>query len=182
MRLLDVDTLEFRYFHEAELPPYAILSHCWGKEEVSYQDMCWLQKISKVPNEFKFNPLYHIMLAIGTGTQSSVDEEDITKRAGYIKIVKTAELAKSFDYQYFWIDTCCIDKGSSAELQEAINSMFRWYELSGVCIAFLEDVLHTAPADEDQQNLLWSEIPAPEIEKQLKECRWVTRGWTLQEL
>jgi hypothetical protein len=112
-----------------------------------------------------------------TQTQSSVDEEDITKRAGYIKIVKTAELAKSFDYQYFWIDTCCIDKSSSAELQEAINSMFRWYKLSGVCIAFLEDVLHIAPADEDQPIFLRSEIL-----KQLEECRWVTRGWTLQEL
>ncbi|KAL5905981.1 hypothetical protein ACKVV1_010394 [Pyricularia oryzae] len=30
---------------------------------------------------------------------------------------------------YVWVDICCIDKTSSAELSEAINSMFRWYEM-----------------------------------------------------
>ena len=40
-----------------------------------------------------------------------------------------------------WIDTCCIDKSSSAELSEAINSMYTWYEVAQVCYAYLEDVL-----------------------------------------
>jgi hypothetical protein len=31
-----------------------------------------------------------------------------------------------------WIDSCCIDKTSSSELSEAINSMFNWYRNSQV--------------------------------------------------
>ncbi len=67
-----------------------------------------------------------------------------------------------------WIDTCCIDKSSSAELSEAINSMFRWYGDAEVCYAFLSDV----DADENP-NLLPSSF---------RNSRWFTRGWTLQEL
>ncbi|KAJ4292903.1 hypothetical protein N0V88_005563 [Collariella sp. IMI 366227] len=67
-----------------------------------------------------------------------------------------------------WIDTCCIDKSSSAELSEAINSMFRWYREAEVAYAFLSDV----DADEDPR-LLGSSF---------RSARWFTRGWTLQEL
>ena len=70
-----------------------------------------------------------------------------------------------------WIDTCCIDKSSSAELSEAINSMFRWYEKAGVCYAYLSDV----PA------LSLSESPYDE-KSPFRRSKWFTRGWTLQEL
>lgn len=63
-------------------------------------------------------------------------------------------------YEYVWIDTCCIDKTSSAELSEAINSMFAWYQEAKVCYAYLFDV----------------------PDRPLKASRWFTRGWTLQEL
>ena len=87
---------------------------------------------------------------------------------------------------YIWIDTCCIDKSSSAELSEAINSMYRWYEESNVCYAYLEDV------EEDYQDA--SEDPVEDtnndsikrlngkVEKKIRKSRWFTRGWTLQEL
>jgi hypothetical protein len=39
-----------------------------------------------------------------------------------------------------WIDTCCIDKRSSAELSEAIDSMYRWYEAVKECYAYLCNV------------------------------------------
>jgi hypothetical protein len=55
---------------------------------------------------------------------------------------------------------------SSAELSEAINSMFRWYREAEICFAYLEDV----PSE-----LLISEWSTAEI-------RWFSRGWTLQEL
>ncbi|KAI0871149.1 hypothetical protein GGS24DRAFT_492441 [Hypoxylon argillaceum] len=42
-------------------------------------------------------------------------------------------------YSYVWIDTCCIDKSSSAELTEAINSMYAWYARSRKCFAYLGD-------------------------------------------
>ncbi|KAK4183351.1 hypothetical protein QBC35DRAFT_114727 [Podospora australis] len=68
---------------------------------------------------------------------------------------------------YIWIDTCCIDKSSSAELQEAINSMFAWYMSASICYAFLHDLPPLTP------DTCWSGITS---------CRWFTRGWTLQEL
>ncbi|KAH7082172.1 heterokaryon incompatibility protein-domain-containing protein [Paraphoma chrysanthemicola] len=65
---------------------------------------------------------------------------------------------------HFWIDTCCIDKSSSADLSEAINSMFSWYQGAAVCYAFLSDVHH------DRRSIA------------LEGSKWFTRGWTLQEL
>jgi hypothetical protein len=67
-----------------------------------------------------------------------------------------------------WIDTCCIDKTSSAELSEAINSMFKWYGDAEICYAYLSDV--PGNGDIDQQ---W---------KEFANSRWFNRGWTLQEL
>ena len=84
----------------------------------------------------------------------------VQKKAGYEKIRHASMQAISDGYQYVWIDTCCIDKSSSAELSEAINSMFTWYQQASVCYAYVDDVqLH----DFDKS-------------------RWFTRGWTLQEL
>ncbi|KAF4452330.1 Vegetative incompatibility HET-E-1 [Fusarium albosuccineum] len=81
-------------------------------------------------------------------------------KKGYSKIQKTCQLAVDEGIDYIWIDTCCIDKSSSAELTEAINSMYQWYERAEVCYAYLSDL--------DGGDL--------------KDCRWFTRGWTLQEL
>lgn len=82
-------------------------------------------------------------------------------------MIETCRLARQRDLSYAWIDTCCIDKSSSAELTEAINSMFNWYKKSAICFAFLSDL--SASEDEVQKNEFWR-------------CRWFTRGWTLQEL
>ncbi|KAI4714085.1 hypothetical protein J4E89_001535 [Alternaria sp. Ai002NY15] len=84
---------------------------------------------------------------------------------GYRKIVKTCEIAKEAGITHCWIDTCCIDKSSSAELTEAINSMYRWYKDAKVCYVHLEDLASAAAISVD-----------------LPKCRWFTRGWTLQEL
>jgi len=85
---------------------------------------------------------------------------DHTKKKGWYKIEKTCEQAGQDGLHYVWADTVCIDKSSSAELSEAINSMYRWYRASSVCYAYLSDV----------------------PEKAWKDSRWFTRGWTLQEL
>ena len=66
------------------------------------------------------------------------------------------------------IDTCCIDKGSSAELSEAINSMYAWYSNAAICYVYLDDVLATADGNES--------------DSAFTRTLWVTRGWTLQEL
>ncbi|KAF5519131.1 Vegetative incompatibility protein HET-E-1 [Colletotrichum aenigma] len=93
---------------------------------------------------------------------------DPTPKTGWTKVTGACRVAKDLGYQWIWIDTCCIDKSSSAELSEAINSMFRWYKNSGICIAYLADA-----------HLYQSE---PSINGALERSRWFTRGWTLQEL
>ncbi|TLD15164.1 hypothetical protein PspLS_10664 [Pyricularia sp. CBS 133598] len=75
-------------------------------------------------------------------------------------------------YKYAWVDTCCIDKTSSAQLTEAINSMFQWYKRTAVCDVFLPDLALPASALESTDQVRISIEP----------CRWSTRAWTLHEL
>ena len=83
-------------------------------------------------------------------------------KAGYQKLRYACKQAAAAGLEYIWIDTCCIDKSSSAELSEAINSMFSWYQRAEICYAYLADV--SGKADLGKTN------------------RWFKRGWTLQEL
>ena len=106
------------------------------------------------------------------------------QKTSFTKLQYTCTQAQKDGYLYAWVDTCCIDKSSSAELSEAINSMFEWYRDSKVCYAYLEDV--TA---EDMANLLFPDEHhlTPDEEREFYQTpfarsRWFTRGWTLQEL
>ncbi|KAI0828038.1 heterokaryon incompatibility protein-domain-containing protein [Trametes gibbosa] len=84
------------------------------------------------------------------------------------KIAMACKVAREAGYELIWIDSCCIDKSSSAELAEAINSMCEWYRLSSVCYAYLADVPGSdGPAYGHPR--FW-------------QSRWHKRGWTLQEL
>jgi hypothetical protein len=86
------------------------------------------------------------------------------KKAGYSKIRGCCKAAAADGFEYVWIDTCCIDKTSSSELSEAINSMYKWYQEAEVCYVYLADVF-------------------PDIStSSFAKSRWFTRGWTLQEL
>lgn len=87
---------------------------------------------------------------------------------GYRKIEFCAKQAAKDQLQYFWIDTCCIDKWNLIELSTAINSMFSWYKNARKCYVFLSDV---TAADEQED---WK--------ISLRESEWFRRGWTLQEL
>jgi hypothetical protein len=133
MRLINCKTLKLEEFFSNSIPRYAILSHTWGDEEVSFAELSLHQA--------------------GTATG-----------AGYQKIVFTCEQATADGLDYAWVDTCCIDKSSSAELSEAINSMFAWYKNAVVCYAYLADVSEA------------------KMDEELSRSRWFTRGWTLQEL
>jgi hypothetical protein len=93
-------------------------------------------------------------------------------KLGYTKISMTCQLAQEDGLQYAWIDTCCIDKSSSAELSEAINSMYQWYKKAEKCYAYLFDLDSTLTGLDS--TLTWR--------KRLPQCRWFSRGWTLQEL
>ena len=105
---------------------------------------------------------------------------------GYKKIKACCALAASCSYEYVWIDTCCIDKTSSAELSEAINSMYRWYLNAAICYAYLVDVW-IGEERKDSRRVLrdlreYSPWAVTELWKKFRESRWFTRGWTLQEL
>jgi hypothetical protein len=132
MRVLNTTSLEFKEFPDLPDEPYAILSHRWGAEEVTYK-------------EFRKS------------------QDSIQQRAGYKKVVEFCHVAQRRGFRYAWVDTCCIDKRSSAELSEAINSMYRWYRESMECYVFLEDY-------------------KPDDPRSFGACEWFTRGWTLQEL
>lgn len=151
MRFLHTES--YKLYEQAELPhngsrlpQYAILSHTWlpdypgGVREVTYQDMksSFLQL-----KRGRFKP------------------------EGWEKLTKYCDLAKGNGLEWAWMDTCCIDKTSTADTQEAINAMFRWYKESMICYAYLEDV--------DLGD-------AETLENSFTHAKWFTRGWTLQEL
>jgi hypothetical protein len=94
-------------------------------------------------------------------------------KPGYAKVRGCCDLARSEGWDYVWLDSCCIDKASSVELSEAINSMFRWYEEAQVCYAYLSDVPHPYKAYEPDEDRYMTDF---------RESEWFTRGWTLQEL
>jgi hypothetical protein len=109
---------------------------------------------------------------------------------GYQKLMYCAQQAARHGIPYLWMDTCCIDKRSSAELSEAINSMFRWYKDAAVCYVYLTDVSVRSGHDNDWVSLESTstarplEHHRPEISflEGFRLSKWFTRGWTLQEL
>ncbi|KAI9162976.1 HET-domain-containing protein [Paramyrothecium foliicola] len=117
-------------------------------------------------------PPYAILSHTWNGNEPSLQAmADCLRRKDderFLKIRSCCAQALKDGYIFLWVDTVCIDKTSSAELSEAINSMYDWYSSAGVCYAYLEDF-----SLRKESTLLTSE---------LAKCRWFTRGWTLQEL
>ncbi|PSN69639.1 HET-domain-containing protein [Corynespora cassiicola Philippines] len=143
MRLIHTKELELsRLFVQNEVPDYVILSHRWGteEEEVRFADM--MKGSMKDPRS------------------------EVRKKSGFAKVQGACEMALRNGYEWLWIDSCCIDKSSSAELQEAINSMWRYYEQANICYTYMADVpdAHAGRGDA------------------FGKSEWFTRGWTLQEL
>jgi ankyrin repeat protein len=102
-------------------------------------------------------------------------EDTGKKKNGYYKITFCRDQAAKDGLRYFWIDTCCIDKSSSAELAESITSMFRWYYDSAQCYVYLSDVSHDRRKEESGVSCFaWESV--------FRTSRWFLRGWTLQEL
>ncbi|KAH8905735.1 HET-domain-containing protein [Coniochaeta sp. PMI_546] len=138
MRLINTKTLVLHEFIEGDIPPYGILSHTWGPEEVTFQDWLYIEKIKAM--------------------------------TGYVKITAVCWQATQDALDWIWVDTNCIDKTNSAELSEAINSMFRWYQQALKCYVLLADVSSTSVED------------CHKVDSDFRNSRWFTRGWTLQEL
>ncbi len=141
MRLLNAINFELKDFPHDQIPPYAILSHTWGAAE----------------EEVIF--------------QDMVDLERARRKPGFEKIQGCCQQARRDKFEWVWIDSCCIHKTSSAELSEAINTMFQWYKDSYICYAYLSDVFYS-PAS------VWKRP----LSDNFRHSRWFSRGWTLQEL
>ncbi|RMY73210.1 hypothetical protein D0863_04030 [Hortaea werneckii] len=177
MRLLYRDaqgTYHLKEIADALEESYAILSHRWYPDgDILYADLA---------NQHQ------------PGTR---------EKQGWRKLQYAVDQAERDGYRYVWIDTCCIDKTSSAELSEAINSMFFWYQQAQVCYAYLWDISGECPPlsddavlgkegngnvtqDEDQDGQKSGVDPESDGLQQWRvtfaECSWFTRGWTLQEL
>lgn len=120
-------------------------------------------------------PSYAILSHRWTNDECSL--QDFTERrkmdsTGYRKIqgFRTFARAQRPSYKWVWVDTCCIDKQSSAETTEAINSMYEWYREARVCVVYLKDLPSEREMDENGRRLAFSKSD------------WFRRGWTLQEL
>lgn len=140
MRLINAKTLKIEEFGPRNLPKYAILSHTWGDCEPTFAE--W---------------------------RSVVTRRWKSSKPGFAKIFATCRQTCRDGLSHVWIDTVCIDKSSSAELSEAINSMFAWYKKAEVCYVYLTDIPSQPPSGVDLLELMGS-------------SRWFSRGWTLQEL
>ncbi|KAF1977898.1 HET-domain-containing protein [Bimuria novae-zelandiae CBS 107.79] len=119
-----------------KIPPYVILSHTWGDEGNTFDD---------------------------------IHELHARNMQGYSKIERCCHQTAEDGFEWAWIDTCCIDKRSSSELSEAINSMYRWYWDANICYAFLSDMDMESFQDPDPLDLWLRPL-------------WFYRGWCLQEL
>ncbi|KAF1999289.1 hypothetical protein P154DRAFT_601283 [Amniculicola lignicola CBS 123094] len=106
MRLLHAKTLEFKFINENSPLKYVTLSHTWGDDEVTYQDMLWLEKWRAAPDHWKKEPMFEYLLSGGEGSTTK-SEKELTGLSGYRKIIETARITQELGYEYFWIDTCC---------------------------------------------------------------------------
>ncbi|KAK5700462.1 hypothetical protein LTR97_004979 [Elasticomyces elasticus] len=153
MRLINTTTKELEEFLQP--PAYAILSHRWAatQQEVSFEE-------------------YTLVTGVDNGLEPpfyAKRADLIRSRSGYHKIVDFCEFARQHGHDYVWVDTCCIDKRSSEDLSESINSMWAWYERASICYVYMADV-PSSPADYGRYH------------DSLAASDWFTRGWTLQEL
>lgn len=118
---------------------------------------------------------YAILSHVWGKDEDEVSYEDMVSghpeaKRGYRKLFNCCKQAHQDGLSYAWVDTCCINKTSSAELSEAITSMYAYYERSSICYAFLDDVVASNGVNEAFLSFSFSK------------SNWFTRGWTLQEL
>lgn len=137
---------------------YAILSHRWSTTgELTFRDM---DTLSHMRGPRREGETWHAWLwRILTFPSSGLPRPGV--ECGYDKLRSFCERAAEYGCEWAWADTCCIDKRSSAELDESIRSMYRWYRDAKICIVHLRDTKSLAEVEQDS---------------------WFTRGWTLQEL
>ncbi|KAG8822296.1 hypothetical protein FRC17_009604 [Serendipita sp. 399] len=133
---------------------YSILSHRWGDREVTFHHLQTLhEQLSASGQNLQTTEILALLRA--NSTSAAPSESSLDKLSNFLKISAEKQCT------YAWADTVCIDKGSSAELDESIRSMYAWYRDSHICIVHLSETTNRVDMRRDP---------------------WFTRGWTLQEL
>jgi len=168
---------------------YAILSHRWlGGGELAFSDISkfadhrnTLRKLIKFNSPTNgadiLNEVISLAMKSTVNTKANPAQLRPTMKRSYKKLFPADQKEIRFPSfekvvifcwistrhfnRFVWFDTGCINKSSSAELEESIRSMFNWYSKSKVCIVHLADTTNVSSLRGDQ---------------------WFTRGWTLQEL
>ena len=153
MNLLRTDTYEV-VRAPCPTPRYAILSHRWEAEEITFDIIRTIKPSALRKPSFPSIPA--------------------NLRASAAKIRGACTVAQQQGYSYIWIDTCCIDKTKSEELRYALNMMFKWYQNAAVCYTYFNDITFSTPSEE----MFMSNRP----DRRGKVSEWFERGWTLQEL
>lgn len=151
MRCLNTATFELHHSDQNvfRAEGYAILSHRWSDNEITFDH------IGDYAQELRNT--------VGSHCIPQLD-----------KVFGACTIARNQGIRWMWIDTCCINKGSSQEYQESINSMFKWYSDAVVCITYMSDVRKSLGVTTGPQVFYDSQTGRPSV--------WFTRGWTLQEL
>ena len=174
MRFLDTTTGQF-VEADPRCTEYSILSHTWNRNgEQTFEDLKKIQERYAQPDRSPDGELYVLMSNYFTDDFlaqrncidldfSIWDDCDLSP-----KIRDACAVARANGFGLMWIDSCCIDKSSSAELSEAINSMYAWYATAQVCYTYLIDV----PLQDNHRS----------ESSRFRQSVWFTRGWTLQEL
>ncbi|KAF1361274.1 HET-domain-containing protein [Lizonia empirigonia] len=153
MNLLRTDTYEV-VRASRPTPRYAILSHRWEPEEITFDTM----------RKMKSSGL----------RSSSLSSIPASLQASAAKLRGACAIAQQQGFGYIWIDTCCIDKTKSEELRYALNMMFKWYQNAAVCYTYFNDVVFSTP----NEKMFMSDRP----NRRGQASEWFERGWTLQEL
>ncbi|KAI1180993.1 heterokaryon incompatibility protein-domain-containing protein [Nemania sp. FL0916] len=158
MRLLNVHNLTFKTVDQTQDPttgtqvPYVVISHRWLDNELTFQDMedvAGFHKRSEDPSWAK--------------SQSAAKLKGACNQVYVWSLARYGSEEHADFVHHVWLDTVCIDKKDPAELSEAINSMYRWYERATVCFVYVYDY----------------QLGGKSL---FSSCSWWERGWTLQEL
>lgn len=176
MRLINATKLRMEEFIGDQIPPYFILSHRWGEGEITYKDFIEGRRQASAGHKKVISFCNFVLRHFGQSASHAAPGSDCQQQDLYV-----------------WIDTCCIDKSSSAELTEDINSMYNYYQRSIVCFVYLvgidlnkktkavasasADRAHAHAGSPDSKGVLWTTES-----KQPFRPEWFSRGWTLQEL
>jgi hypothetical protein len=169
----EIDFFSLVQVEDKDVPPHAILSHTWGAddEELNFQDVSKAGGIYFRDHNSNDNKVHTLLHSPSPAAKQAI--AFAKAKAAYNKVQFCGSQAAQDAFGYFWIDSCCIDRSSSAELSEALNSMFRWYRQAANCYVYLADFstglqqLENVPPNEWNSNL----------RSAFQSSRWFTRGW-----